>query len=119
MTVAPMLGREAPAGVSLNGASATAVRTDRVRAGQGLGAALLSPAALSIITTAFHGPQRATWSNGSVVCRSWATKAASPKTPAPAIGFPAIAVGTALQIAIYREDRISAPHGPASSDATP
>jgi EmrB/QacA subfamily drug resistance transporter len=29
------------------------------RAGQGLGAAMLSPAALSIITTAFHGPQRA------------------------------------------------------------
>ena len=29
------------------------------RAGQGLGAALLSPAALSIITTAFHGNQRA------------------------------------------------------------
>jgi EmrB/QacA subfamily drug resistance transporter len=29
------------------------------RAGQGLGAALLSPAALSIITSAFHGPQRA------------------------------------------------------------
>jgi EmrB/QacA subfamily drug resistance transporter len=29
------------------------------RAGQGLGAALLSPAALSIITTAFHGPERA------------------------------------------------------------
>jgi len=29
------------------------------RAGQGLGAALLSPAALSLITTAFHGPQRA------------------------------------------------------------
>jgi EmrB/QacA subfamily drug resistance transporter len=29
------------------------------RAGQGLGAALLSPAALSIITTAFHGSQRA------------------------------------------------------------
>ena len=28
------------------------------RAGQGLGAALLSPAALAIITTAFHGPQR-------------------------------------------------------------
>src|SRR5689334_17513629 len=28
------------------------------RAGQGLGAALLSPAALSIITAAFHGPQR-------------------------------------------------------------
>src|SRR6476620_9900781 len=29
------------------------------RAGQGLGAAMLSPAALSIITTTFHGPQRA------------------------------------------------------------
>src|SRR3954454_17218471 len=29
------------------------------RAGQGLGAAMLSPAALSIITTAFHGTQRA------------------------------------------------------------
>jgi EmrB/QacA subfamily drug resistance transporter len=29
------------------------------RAGQGLGAAMLSPAALSIITTAFHGPERA------------------------------------------------------------
>jgi MFS family permease len=29
------------------------------RAGQGLGAAMLSPAALSIITTGFHGPQRA------------------------------------------------------------
>ena len=29
------------------------------RAGQGLGAAMLSPAALSIITTSFHGPQRA------------------------------------------------------------
>jgi EmrB/QacA subfamily drug resistance transporter len=29
------------------------------RAGQGLGAAMLSPAALSIITTAFHGRQRA------------------------------------------------------------
>jgi MFS family permease len=29
------------------------------RAGQGLGAAMLSPAALSIITTAFHGPMRA------------------------------------------------------------
>src|SRR5437867_4197087 len=29
------------------------------RAGQGLGAAMLSPAALSIITTAFHGNQRA------------------------------------------------------------
>ncbi len=30
------------------------------RAGQGLGAAMLSPAALSIITTSFHGPERAT-----------------------------------------------------------
>src|SRR5262245_42515345 len=29
------------------------------RAGQGLGAALLSPAALSFITTSFHGPMRA------------------------------------------------------------
>jgi EmrB/QacA subfamily drug resistance transporter len=29
------------------------------RAGQGLGAAMLSPAALSIITTSFHGPMRA------------------------------------------------------------
>ena len=29
------------------------------RAGQGLGAAMLSPAALSIITTSFYGPQRA------------------------------------------------------------
>jgi EmrB/QacA subfamily drug resistance transporter len=29
------------------------------RAGQGLGAAMLSPAALSIITTSFHGPARA------------------------------------------------------------
>ena len=29
------------------------------RAGQGLGAALLSPAALSIITSSFHGPERA------------------------------------------------------------
>src|SRR3954463_8190722 len=29
------------------------------RAGQGLGAAMLSPAALSIITTAFQGPERA------------------------------------------------------------
>src|SRR3954451_5646600 len=29
------------------------------RAGQGLGAALLSPAALSILTTSFHGPERA------------------------------------------------------------
>src|SRR5215207_6261410 len=29
------------------------------RAGQGLGAALLSPAALSILTSSFHGPERA------------------------------------------------------------
>src|SRR4051794_26929171 len=29
------------------------------RAGQGLGAAMLSPAALSILTTSFHGPERA------------------------------------------------------------
>jgi EmrB/QacA subfamily drug resistance transporter len=29
------------------------------RAGQGVGAAMLSPAALSIITTSFHGPERA------------------------------------------------------------
>src|SRR5690348_1525275 len=29
------------------------------RAGQGIGAALLSPAALSIITSTFHGPERA------------------------------------------------------------
>src|SRR6476660_5058256 len=29
------------------------------RAGQGVGAAMLSPAALSIITSSFHGPQRA------------------------------------------------------------
>ncbi|HEY6886905.1 MAG TPA: MFS transporter, partial [Solirubrobacter sp.] len=29
------------------------------RGGQGLGAAMLSPAALSIITTVFHGPERA------------------------------------------------------------
>src|SRR3954464_7327192 len=29
------------------------------RAGQGLGAAMLSPAALSILTTAFQGPERA------------------------------------------------------------
>src|SRR4051794_25946289 len=29
------------------------------RAGQGLGAAMLSPAALSIITSTFHGPERA------------------------------------------------------------
>jgi EmrB/QacA subfamily drug resistance transporter len=38
-------------------ASATALFA--ARAGQGLGAAMLSPAALSIITSAFHGTQRA------------------------------------------------------------
>ena len=43
---------------------ATALASDAAmlfaaRAGQGLGAAMLSPAALSIITTAFHGPERA------------------------------------------------------------
>jgi EmrB/QacA subfamily drug resistance transporter len=37
----------------------TATTLYMARAGQGLGAALLSPAALSIITTTFHGPQRA------------------------------------------------------------
>ncbi len=43
-------------------ASAVAGSADALfaaRAGQGLGAALLSPAALSIITTAFKGPERA------------------------------------------------------------
>ena len=42
--------------------SALAGRAPRVfaaRAGQGLGAAMLSPAALSIITTTFQGPDRA------------------------------------------------------------
>jgi EmrB/QacA subfamily drug resistance transporter len=37
----------------------TAAALFAARAGQGLGAAMLSPAALSIITTAFRGPQRA------------------------------------------------------------
>ena len=37
----------------------TAAALFAARAGQGLGAALLSPAALSIITTAFQGPMRA------------------------------------------------------------
>ena len=37
----------------------TAAMLFAARAGQGLGAAMLSPAALSIITAAFHGPQRA------------------------------------------------------------
>jgi EmrB/QacA subfamily drug resistance transporter len=37
----------------------TAATLFAARAGQGLGAALLSPAALSIITSAFHGGQRA------------------------------------------------------------
>src|SRR5438093_12689870 len=37
----------------------TAAALFAARAGQGLGAAMLSPAALSIITTAFHGNQRA------------------------------------------------------------
>jgi EmrB/QacA subfamily drug resistance transporter len=37
----------------------TAVALYAARAGQGLGAAMLSPAALSIITTAFHGSRRA------------------------------------------------------------
>jgi len=37
----------------------TAATLFAARAGQGLGAAMLSPAALSIITTAFHGSERA------------------------------------------------------------
>src|SRR5690242_17798127 len=37
----------------------TAAVLSATRAGQGLGAALLSPAALAIITTAFHGRERA------------------------------------------------------------
>jgi len=40
-------------------AAGTAAALFAARAGQGLGAAMLSPAALSIITTAFHGKQRA------------------------------------------------------------
>jgi EmrB/QacA subfamily drug resistance transporter len=39
--------------------AASATTLFAARAGQGLGAALLSPAALSIITSAFQGPQRA------------------------------------------------------------
>src|SRR5829696_2551596 len=39
--------------------AANATMLFAARAGQGLGAALLSPAALSIITNAFHGPERA------------------------------------------------------------
>jgi Major Facilitator Superfamily len=45
------------------------------RAGQGLGAALLSPAALSIITTAARSVSRSTFSRGSAVGRS--------RTPVP------------------------------------
>src|SRR3954453_20455431 len=48
-TVASLLSAMAGSGAALFAA----------RAGQGLGAAMLSPAALSIITTAFHGQQRA------------------------------------------------------------
>src|SRR5205814_9946030 len=39
--------------------ASTAATLFAARAGQGLGAALLSPAALAIIMTAFHGNQRA------------------------------------------------------------
>jgi len=51
-------------GVFTASSLATALATDATmlfaaRAGQGLGAALLSPAALSIITIAFQGPERA------------------------------------------------------------
>jgi EmrB/QacA subfamily drug resistance transporter len=48
-TVSSLLSATAGSGAALFAA----------RAGQGLGAAMLSPAALSIITTAFHGQQRA------------------------------------------------------------
>jgi EmrB/QacA subfamily drug resistance transporter len=48
-TVSSLLSATAASGAALFAA----------RAGQGLGAAMLSPAALSIITTAFHGRQRA------------------------------------------------------------
>jgi len=45
---------------SLASATATSALTlFAARAGQGLGAAILSPAALSIITSSFHGPARA------------------------------------------------------------
>jgi EmrB/QacA subfamily drug resistance transporter len=40
-------------------AAGTAAALFAARAGQGLGAAMLSPAALSIITSCFHGPARA------------------------------------------------------------
>ena len=51
-------------GVFTASSLATALAADAgmlfaARAGQGLGAAMLSPAALSIITTTFHGPERA------------------------------------------------------------
>ena len=51
-------------GVFTASSLATALAADATmlfaaRAGQGLGAAMLSPAALSIITTTFHGPERA------------------------------------------------------------
>src|SRR5215216_491404 len=65
---ADLLGRRrvflAGLGVFTASSLATALAADATmlfaaRAGQGLGAALLSPAALSIITTAFQGPERA------------------------------------------------------------
>src|SRR5215204_5527383 len=65
---ADLLGRRRVflAGLSVFTASSlvTALAADATmlfaaRAGQGLGAALLSPAALSIITTTFQGPERA------------------------------------------------------------
>src|SRR5881397_3370710 len=43
----------------LSATAGSAAALFAARAGQGLGAAMLSPAALSIITTAFHGQQRA------------------------------------------------------------
>jgi MFS family permease len=51
-------------GVFTASSLATALAADATmlfaaRAGQGLGAAMLSPAALSILTTSFHGPERA------------------------------------------------------------
>lgn len=51
-----------PLAVMLSLASALALTSTALfaaRAGQGLGAAMLSPAALSIITTSFHGSERA------------------------------------------------------------
>jgi EmrB/QacA subfamily drug resistance transporter len=65
---ADLLGRRrvfmAGLGVFTMSSLATALAGDATtlfaaRAGQGLGAAMLSPAALSIITTSFHGPDRA------------------------------------------------------------